>query len=252
MAFQPMFDLETSSVFAYEALVRPIGGGSAMEVLSQISDDNRYAFDQSCRVKAIEWAARLGMPCALSINFLPNAVYQPAACLRRTLDAAHRTGFPVDRLIFEVTEVEPSRDLAHLRAIFTEYRSQGMVTAIDDFGAGHSGLAMLADFQPDIIKLDMSLCRNIHLDRARRAIARSIITLCNDLGIKLVCEGIESLEEAVALRELGVRYLQGYLFAKPALEDLPQAPTDVLKAVHAIHQGNILTGSTGQTERAVA
>lgn len=250
MAFQPMFDLETESVFAYEALVRPAGGGSAAEILSQISDQSRYAFDQSCRVKAIEWAAKLKMPAPLSINFLPNAVYQPAACLRKTLDAASRTGFPVDHLIFEVTEVEPSRDLAHLRSIFEEYRSHGMITAIDDFGAGHSGLAMLADFQPDIIKLDMAVCRNIHRDRARRAITRSVVSLCRDLDIKLVCEGVETVEEAVALRDLGVRYLQGYLFARPALEQLPQASDGVFATIQAAHQEQLLSAPCASHELA--
>lgn len=252
MAFQPMFDLDTNSVFAYEALVRPVGGGSAAQVLEQISSEARYAFDQSCRVKAIEWAARLNMSAALSINFLPNAVYQPAACLRKTLDAAARTGFPVDQLIFEVTEVEPSRDLAHLRGIFEEYRSHGMITAIDDFGAGHSGLGMLAEFQPDFIKLDMAICRDIHLDPARRAITRSVVSLCRDLGIRLVCEGVESVEEAVVLRDLGVRYLQGYLFARPALEELPHPADGVLQAVHAAHHESMVSGQAAWTQRASA
>ena len=240
MAFQPMWDLESGTAFAYEALVRPVGGGSALDVLEKITEENRYAFDQSCRVKAIELAAALGMHSVLSINFLPNAVYQPAACLRKTIDAAQRVGFPTTRLMFEVTEAEPSRDPAHLRAIFTEYRAHGMITAIDDFGAGHSGLNMLADFQPDIVKLDMALCRNLHQDPVRRAIARSIINLCGDLGIEVVCEGIESLEEAVALRDLGVRYLQGFLFAKPAIEALPEAPKDILRAVRAAHEDRLL------------
>ena len=244
MAFQPMFDLETDAVFAYEALVRPLGGGSALDVLGQINDETRYAFDQACRVKAIELAASLGMRSALSINFLPNAVYQPAACLRRTLEAAQRVGFPLDKLIFEVTEAEQSRDPAHLRSIFIEYRAHGMITAIDDFGAGHSGLNMLADFQPDIVKLDMALCRNLHTDRVRRAIARSIISLCAELGIQVVCEGIETMAEAVALRDLGVRYVQGFLFARPALESLPAVPLQTLQAVRREHESRLLAADT--------
>ncbi|MDE2305326.1 MAG: EAL domain-containing protein [Gammaproteobacteria bacterium] len=243
MAFQPIWDIENGTAFAYEALVRPSGGGSALEVLEQITEESRYAFDQSCRVKAIELAGALGMQSILSINFLPNAVYQPAACLRKTIDAAHRVGFPTTRLMFEVTESEPSRDPAHLRAIFTEYRAHGMITAIDDFGAGHSGLNMLADFQPNIVKLDMALCRNLDRDPVRRAIARSIINLCGDLGIDVVCEGIETLGEAVALRDLGVRYLQGFLFAKPAIESLPEVSKDILRAVRAAHEDSLLDRS---------
>lgn len=130
----------------------------------------------------IELAARLGMDTLLSSNFLPNAVYQPASCPRKTFEAAMAAHFPVERLMFEVTEDEPARDAGHLRSIFTEYTRHGMTTAIDDFGAGHSGLNMLADFQPDVVKLDMRLVRNIHLDRVRQSIAKSIVSLCADLA----------------------------------------------------------------------
>lgn len=231
MAFQPIVDVERGSVYAYEALARPLGGGSAAAVLEQITNETRYSFDQRCRVKAIQLAARLGMDTLLSINFLPNAVYQPASCLRNTLEAAAAAHFPVDRLMFEVTEAEPTRDAGHLRSIFTEYKRHGMITAIDDFGAGHSGLNMLADFQPDVVKLDMALVRNIHLDRVRQAIAGSIVSLCRDLHMQVVAEGIETVPEAIAIRELGVRLFQGYLFARPAVEQLPVVPAEVVAAV---------------------
>lgn len=231
MAFQPIVDVERGTVYAHEALARPIGGGSAAGVLEQINDQNRYRFDQQCRVKAIELAARLGMDTLLSINFLPNAVYQPATCLRKTLEAATTARFPVDRLMFEVTEAEPARDAGHLRSIFTEYKRHGMITAIDDFGAGHSGLNMLADFQPDVVKLDMALVRNIHLDRVRQSIARSIVALCQDLDMTVIAEGVETLPEALAMREAGVHLFQGYLFARPATERLPAVPAHVMAAV---------------------
>ncbi len=242
MAFQPIVDVETEQVFAQEALVRPRAGGSAAEVLGQINEQNRYAFDQACRVKAIELAARLGMESLLSINFLPNAVYQPAACLRKTFEAAERANFPVHHLMFEVTEVERSRDVGHLRAIFSEYKRHGMITALDDFGAGHSGLGMLADFQPDVIKIDMGLVRGIHTDRVRLAIARSIVTLCRELNISVIAEGIETLDEAITMRELGVRLFQGYLFAQPALERLPVVSADITAAVRDGHELALLQG----------
>ena len=231
MAFQPIVDLETGQVYAYEALVRPVGGGTAAEVLGLINDENRYRFDQECRVKAIELAARLGMQTFLSINFLPNAVYQPAACLRKTLDAAERAKFPLHHLIFEVTENEPARDVGHLQSIFTEYKRHGMITAIDDFGAGHSGLNMLADFQPDLVKIDMALTRNIDSHGVRQKIAASIIDLCASLNISVVAEGIETVAEAVVLRRLGVRLFQGFLFAKPVTEQLPLVPYSVVESI---------------------
>jgi EAL domain-containing protein (putative c-di-GMP-specific phosphodiesterase class I) len=240
MAFQPIVDIDTTHIYAYEALVRPTGGGSAADVLSQINDHNRYKFDQACRVKAIELAARLELDSLLSINFLPNAVYQPAACLQKTLEAAKRAQFPVHHLIFEVTENEPTRDVGHLKSIFNEYKRQGMITAIDDFGAGHSGLNMLADFQPDVLKIDMALTRSIHTDDVRTKIAGAIIGLCNSLHISVIAEGIETIEEAVALRALGVRLFQGYLFARPVIEQLPKVPSSIIDSIYASTESMLL------------
>ena len=173
------------------------------------------------------------MQAILSINFLPNAVYQPAACLQKTFEAARHAHFPVNRLMFEVTENEPARDVGHLQSIFKEYRSHGMITAIDDFGAGHSGLNMLADFQPHVIKIDMALTRAINSDAVRYEIVGAIIGLCQKLGISVVAEGVETVAEAVTLRDLGVRLLQGYLFAKPAVEQLPGVAASVVDAILA-------------------
>ncbi|MCU0757810.1 MAG: EAL domain-containing protein [Steroidobacteraceae bacterium] len=250
MAFQPIVDAETGETFAYEALVRPPGGGSAAAVLARIHEGNRYAFDQACRVRAIELAARLGLQSLLSINFLPNAVYQPAACLRKTFEAAARSGFPPHHLMFEVTETEPTRDVGHLRSIFTEYKRHGMLTAIDDFGAGHSGLNMLADFQPDVVKLDMGLVRNLHADRVRRAITRSIVSLCQELGISVIAEGIECRDEALALRDLGVRLFQGFYFARPGLEQLPRVPAETLARLRLEHETALVAGAARGMPRA--
>jgi EAL domain-containing protein (putative c-di-GMP-specific phosphodiesterase class I) len=243
MAFQPIVDLETGDTYAFEALVRPPGGGNAFDVLSRITDENRYAFDQACRVKAITLAAQMEMDALLSINFLPNAVYQPAACLQKTFEAAHKANFPLHHLMFEVTENEPARDIGHLQAIFTEYKRHGMITAIDDFGAGHSGLNMLADFQPDVLKIDMALTRAVNQDAVRHEIARAIVGLCRRLHISVVAEGVETVEEAVTLRDIGVRLFQGYLFAKPAVEMLPDVPRSVIERVQVSHAASMLDSS---------
>jgi EAL domain-containing protein (putative c-di-GMP-specific phosphodiesterase class I) len=251
MAFQPIVDVETAAVYAYEALVRPVGGGSAHDVLTLINEENRYAFDQGCRVKAITLAARLEMSTLLSINFLPNAVYQPAACLQKTFEAAERAQFPLHHLMFEVTENEPARDIGHLQDIFAEYKRHGMITAIDDFGAGHSGLNMLADFQPDVLKIDMALTRAINTDTVRYQIARAVIGLCRNLNISVIAEGVETIQEAVTLRELGVRLFQGYLFAKPAIERLPGIVAGTIDAICAAHETDLLAGNASD-DKAVA
>lgn len=228
MAFQPIVDVEAGSVWGYEALVRGSNGEPASAVLSQVDDSNRYRFDQACRVRAIEMAADLfgDSNARLSINFMPNAVYEPAACIRATLIAAHRTGFNPRRITFEFTENEPMVDTAHVNRIITEYRRHGFMTAIDDFGAGFAGLRLLADFQPDLIKLDMELVRGIHNSPARRAIVASVASIANALGILLLAEGVECAEEAAALRAAGISLMQGYHFARPQTGALPAVHRD--------------------------
>jgi EAL domain-containing protein (putative c-di-GMP-specific phosphodiesterase class I) len=222
MAFQPIVDVVRGTVFAQEALVRGQDGRSAHDVLKTLSDDNRYAFDQLCRVTAIDLAAALdiaGSGSMLSINFLPNAVYEPNACIRKTLSAAKRAGFPLENIIFEFTEAE-RLDTAHLLNILTTYRSMGFKTAIDDFGAGYAGLGLLASFQPDLVKLDMDLIRGIDTDRVRRVIVQNTLRMLADLGIRPICEGVETQAEYAVLRDLGVELMQGYLIARPVLGGL--------------------------------
>lgn len=224
MAFQPIVDVETGTPYAYEALVRGPNGDGAESVLSRVTPANRYAFDQQCRVKAITLAARAGLAergARLSINFLPGAVYSPAACIQLTLRTATAVGFPTDRLIFEFTENEEMADPDHVADIVATYRRMGFGTALDDFGAGHAGLNLLASFQPDWIKLDMALIRGIDASAPRRTIVDAVVKMCAALGVRLIAEGIETAEEAAALRALGIRYLQGFYFAAPAFESLP-------------------------------
>lgn len=234
MAFQPIMDLQTGAPFAYEALVRGSNGESAASVLEKVTPENRYAFDQQCRVKAIQGAARAGLldgPARLSINFLPNAVYSPQACIQLTLATAAALDFPTDRLIFEFTENEEMTDPAHVSNIVASYQKMGFGVALDDFGAGHAGLNLLARFQPDLIKLDMELIRGLDASLPRRIIIDGVMKMCAALGVEVIAEGIETRAELDALREIGVRYIQGYLFARPGFQSLPAVdPIDVRAA----------------------
>ncbi|GJD61400.1 EAL domain-containing protein [Methylobacterium frigidaeris] len=224
MAFHPIVDLAKGDVWGYEALVRGTEGQGAGTILGQVDESNRYRFDQACRTKAIELAGGL-FPAGdvrLSINILPNAVYEPAACIRATLEAARRIGFSHQRIMFEFTENERMIDVAHVQRIVADYRQRGFLTALDDFGAGYAGLGLLARFQPDLIKLDMELIRGIAGSPARRAIVSGVIGIARALGVAVIAEGVETPDELAALREAGITLFQGYLFARPTIAALPE------------------------------
>ena len=180
----------------------------------------------------------------LSINFMPGAVYSPAACIQLTLATARKCGFPVDRLIFEITETERVKDKAHLRSIVEEYRRQGFKVALDDFGSGYSELNMLADLPIDYLKLDIDLVRNLHQRPSALVIVESIVALTKALGMEMLAEGVETVEEFETLRNCGVRLMQGYLFAKPAFETLPNVTWPRKFVPHLVDPSASHTNST--------
>ena len=135
--------------------------------------------------------------------------------------AARRCHFPVDHLMFETTEGERVNDLPGLAAVFRAFKPHGFTSAIDDFGSAYAGFELLAAFQPDVVKIDMSLVRNIHVDPVRLAIVKGFVSTCDELRIGVIAEGVETSEEVGALHALGVDLFQGYFFAKPGIATLP-------------------------------
>ena len=221
-AFQPIVDAVNKSVFAYEALVRGVEGEGAMSVLSKVNETNRYSFDQICRVKAVKLAAKLDMQALLSINFMPNAVYKAEYCIRTTLAAARTYNFDTRKIIFELTEGENLSSVEHLTSIIEAYQEMGFSTAIDDFGAGYSRFNIMMASPPDLLKLDMGLVRNVHDEPNKQAVVAGIITMMRQLGGRIVAEGVETPEEYFWLRSQGITLYQGFLFAKPGFECLPE------------------------------
>ena len=221
MAFQPIINYASKQIFGYEALVRGLNNESAYSIISRVNDENRYLFDQHCRVKAIVLAAKLKIDSMLSINILPNAVYKPERCIRTTLEAAKKYGFSTKQIMFEFTENEKIENSDFVKHIVEYYKNSGFITALDDFGAGYAGLGLLADFQTNIIKIDMGLIRNIDQDKARQMVIKNCLNLFRDLNITPLAEGIETREEMLWLADAGIELMQGYFFAKPGFESLP-------------------------------
>lgn len=228
-AFQPIVRASTREIISYEALARGTAGEPFLEVFKHVTEENLYRFDQACRVKAIRKAAQLNMQVTLNINFSPNAVYKPELCIRTTLAAAKEYNFPVKNISFEVTEGEEVVEKAHLIAIIREYQSLGFSTAIDDFGAGYAGLNLLADFQPNYIKIDRALVDCVDKSLSRQAIIKGIVLTCSLLNIGVLAEGVERFEEYRWLRAEGIDLFQGYYFARPGFEHLPEVDPNLFE-----------------------
>jgi len=220
-AFQPIVDTVAREVFSYEALIRGPANEAAYRVLDMVPDDLKHQFDQDSRIQAIILAAQIGLKCNLNLNFLPRSLELCDDAIGNTCKAAADHGLPLERIILEVTEGQVIDDHTHFAALLNEYRGMGIKLAIDDFGAGYSGLNLLAEFQPDHVKIDMHLVRGIEKHGPRQSIVRGIAQVCRDLGIDIIAEGVETLQEFRWFEDQGIRLFQGYLFAKPGFETFP-------------------------------
>ena len=225
MAYQPIVNLTAMDVYGYEALVRSAAGDSAMSVIGQVARKDFYQFDKFCRSQAIHLAIRYGlleMDAQLCINVNPRAAVEEDSHLRLTCEEAVAAGFPMNRLTLEFVEDEEISDLEGMRQLVQEYKQQGAKIAIDDFGSGYSGLKVLANLMPDVVKIDMSLTRRLDVDRPTQVILRAVVSACIELGIEVIAEGIERYEQSTRLVDMGVFLQQGYLFGVPSFESLTQ------------------------------
>ena len=234
--FQPVFRAGSHELWGYECLMRarqPDGTLIFPGTLLDWARQERLIFmlDRICRETHIANAAQALPPdVSVLINFLPTAIYDPGFCLRTTRAAAKRARLDPARVIFEVVETEQVSDLEHLRGILDHYRQGGFRTALDDVGAGYAGLTMLAELSPDLIKIDRELVRQAPGSKMHRIICNALSQIARQSGALCLAEGIETPEEYQTMLGVGVDLVQGYYFAKPALE--PATTTPVSAVAH--------------------
>ena len=198
-------------------------------------DLRRLQDDALAAISAGDWPAAAGLYTALEKAAPGEGTWslKLAECLRklgRQEDAVKALGralqvysrakmrskaTAVCRLILEITERTPLDELIDLRSRIKALRTLGYRLAIDDVGAGHAGVASLAQLEPDLVKLDMSLIRGIDHDSVKQDLVRSMLHVCRDMNIQVICEGVETAHERDALVQMGADLMQGYLFAKP-------------------------------------
>ena len=220
--FQPIVPARSpEDVFAYECLLRGVGGDDATISPGPMFDVARNAgllfnLDRAARLKAIVEAERQGVSDTVFVNFNPSSIYDPVYCLRSTMNAIKDSPFAPEDIVFEIVESDETHDDEQLAKILDHYREAGFRVALDDLGAGYGSLTRLARLRPDFVKLDMALVRDVDTDPYRAVIAAKILELAHDLDVRVVAEGVETEAQCDWLRAHGADYLQGYYFARPA------------------------------------
>lgn len=214
--YQPIVDIVKRRVVAFEALMRAnhplvagpivlLGYADKFNILRDVSQLMHEATSRA--LPHMEKGQRL------FLNLHP-ADYQEYVDLARRSNPFH--GLDPANFVFELTERYYVEDGQGLSTLLRYYRSLGFRVAIDDLGSGYSSLNMLTILEPDYIKLDMSLIRDIDKSDRRRKLVKSLLYFCDQIGCECIAEGVETREEFAVLRDLGCRFMQGYLLARPA------------------------------------
>lgn len=220
--FQPIISLMDGRVLGHEALSRITGGCIIpnTENLFQLANEYNRLWDLEllCRVKTLEAAFILMKPPydkKIFINVNPRIMHDIKFKNGFTKEYIKKYGIKPDKIIFEITERSAIYDMESFKNVVEHYKSQNYRIAIDDAGAGYSGLNLISDIHPHYLKLDMNLIRDIDKDKVKYALIKGLIEFSKISNVDLIAEGIETKEEMETLINLGVQFGQGYFIQKP-------------------------------------
>lgn len=222
--FQPIVMGPQVDIFGYEALIRGPSDSPLHSPVTLFDTAGRAGclveLDLLCRRLAIERFAQLGLEGFLFLNVTPLSLLEEDFREGVTAQLLEHAGLPASRVVIELTEHTPIHDYALMRQAVAHYRGMGFRVAIDDLGAGYSGLRHWAELQPDFVKIDRHFVQDVDRDPSKRQFLSSLLEVSRGLSCRVISEGIETSGEHRCLAELGCELMQGYLFARPADDPL--------------------------------
>jgi len=220
--FQPIVSLKENKIYGYEALIRGPSDSplhSPINLFDAASRNGRLAeLDLLCREIAITKFGQLKLDEKLFINTIPEVLLQQDYQHGLTLDFIKKVGLSAKQVVIELTEQYPINDYKLMRDATDHYREMGFSIAIDDLGAGYSGLRTWSEIQPDFVKLDRHFIQDIHLDKNKRQFVQSMIDIAKGVNCQVIGEGIEVREEYLTSNAINIDFAQGYYFGRPAAE----------------------------------
>lgn len=223
--FQPIISLRDGSIFAYEALSRgPLS--SILHTPDKLfataeKQEKTWELEQLCRTTAIETISKLKQDTLLFLNVNPQIMHDRKFRQGFTREYLRSYDINPENIVFEITEKGTVDSVQDFIKTVDHYKNQNYRIAVDDAGAGYSGLNMISDVHPHFLKLDMNLIRNIHQDTTRQALLKSLSEFASLTNTHLIAEGIETKEELLKLIDIGIHYGQGFYLQRPQPQLLP-------------------------------
>jgi len=220
--FQPILDITHGVVLGHEALIRGPEGSPLYSpgrlFQTAISCNRLHEFELLCRRRAIEEFARLKLDGKLFLNVSASLLGTPGHQKGLTSEWLDELGIPQESIVIELSEQHPFDNYGLTRSAIEHYKGMGFQIAIDDLGAGYSGLRLWSELRPEYVKIDKHFITDVDRDPVKREFVKSIINIGQSLRCKIIAEGIETREELTALQEMGVSIGQGFLLGMPELK----------------------------------
>lgn len=228
---QPVLDLVEAKVKGYEALTRGPSNSPlhAPQALFGVAGQHGLtsALDLACMRVALKTFAQLRLPGQLFVNLSPSSLIDPMFAPDAILAAANRVGLTGSQIVIEITENTAALDYGELRQAVTLLRAANIEVAIDDLGEGFSSLRLWSELKPAFVKIDKHFISGIHQDPHKIQFVRSIRQLAEGAHSCVIAEGVENTSELAVLKDLGIRYAQGYLIGRPSPVPIRLLPRDV-------------------------
>jgi len=235
--FQPIIDMKSGDIIAYEGLIRGPSDSPLHSPMNlfKAARANHLAreVEYLCRRVVLERFAELQLPGKLFLNVSPESLVlkQDGSRGGETLGYIHQIGINPANVIIELTENQPTYDYELMREAVLHYRKMGFQIAIDDLGEGFSSLRLWSELRPEYVKVDMHFIQGINADPVKLQFVRSIQEIADKSNTLVIAEGIEKQAELLVLRDLGVAYAQGYHLGRPHASPARAAPAEVVKAL---------------------
>ena len=216
--YQPVVDMNRRSIHGYESLIRGPSDSLYHSPVTLFDIANRTGrlleLDLLCREIGISGFQEKKLPGKLFLNATPESLLEPGHRSGLTLEILLKAGIKPHNVIIEMTEQYPMENFDVMRRAVEHYKSMGFEIAIDDLGAGYSGLRRWSEFRPDYVKIDKHFVQGIHEDQVKQSFVRSIHDIAQGLGCKVIAEGIETRDEYRTVFGMGIELGQGYFFAR--------------------------------------
>ena len=218
-AYQPILLIRNRTILGYEALSRGSRGTgleTADDLFGAATEHGLLVeLDRLCRARALLSSARVPSSARIFVNTLPGTIRDPQFRGRSLIEFLDKAQVSPDRIVIEITEKLVIENYNLFREAMAYFTDLGMSFAVDDVGAGYSGLESIARLKPHFLKIDINLVREVHESVVNREMVKAILSLGRGIGATVIAEGIQSAEEANVLAAMGVDYGQGFYLARP-------------------------------------